>query len=452
MHIAVREHESLPVVQQRAHAHQRAITEHERDQLLALNDALPKRVVEFHHRSVRFRQYCGAIQLGRLTLEVLPKIAEENGEGGLELDRRVLIGMLSVCGKLPMMEAGAASLNLQQHHILEIFIAYFCDELFRQMHHGRIRQYVQTADEVAAIRGRWRLDLEISRSPVQRTRMACEFDDLSADNPYNHAIKAALRVIRPLAHGNAELSRKVELLLAELADVQDRRLTAADVRELPRNRLVARYETVLRMCEWFLASLSPDIRAGSEDALALLFDMNVLFQEFVTVLVKRNLPEGLVARSEAPRYFLTRLVDGGDGKFQMKPDLTITRKGDGSIVAIIDTKWKWLSPQKNQYTWGVQQSDLYQMGAYASAYRCGRMALWYPSHAALLGVTPPSLEYIARGRDPLGTRVDVGLIDLEPGGAQSAWLGKVQEQVRGRLNALLASHSAGTVHSTLTFA
>jgi len=165
--------------------------------------------------------------------------------------------------------------------------------------------------------------------------------------------------------------------------------------------------------------------------------MNVLFQEFVTALIKRSLPEGLVARSEAPRYFLTRLADSGDGKFQMKPDLTISRKVDGGIMAIIDTKWKWLSPTKNQYTWGVQQSDLYQMGAYASAYRCGRMALWYPSHAALQGVKPPSLEYIARGRDPLGTCVDVGLIDLGSGGAQSAWLGKVQDQVRNRLQALL---------------
>ena len=437
MHIAVREHESLPVVQQRAHAAQRAITEHERDQLLALNDTFPRRVVEFHYRSVRFRQYCGAIQLGALTLEILPKIAEADGEGGLELDRRVLIGMLSVCRKLPMLRAGMASLDLQHHHILEVFIAYFCDELFTQMHHGRIRQYVETADEISAIRGRWRLDLDITRSPIQRTRMACEFDDLSADNPYNHAIKAALRVIRPLVHGNAELSRKVELLLAELADVRNMRQTAADVRQLPRNRLVARYEDVLRMCEWFLASQSPDIRAGREDALALLFDMNVLFQEFVTALIKRSLPEGLVARSEAPRYFLTRLADSGDGKFQMKPDLTISRKVDGGIMAIIDTKWKWLSPTKNQYTWGVQQSDLYQMGAYASAYRCGRMALWYPSHAALQGVKPPSLEYIARGRDPLGTCVDVGLIDLGSGGAQSAWLGKVQDQVRNRLQALL---------------
>ena len=85
MHIAVREHESLPVVQQRAHAAQRVITDHERDQLLALNDSFPRRVVEFHHRSVRFRQYCGAIQLGALTLEILPKIAEADGEGGLEL-------------------------------------------------------------------------------------------------------------------------------------------------------------------------------------------------------------------------------------------------------------------------------------------------------------------------------------------------------------------------------
>ena len=63
---------------------------------------------------------------------------------------------------------------------------------------------------------------------------------------------------------------------------------------------------------------------------------------------------------------------------------------DGSatcIARVLDAKWKRLDPESVQ--WGVDQSDIYQLLAYALRYGCQRVELIYPvPGAAHLWSTP----------------------------------------------------------------
>lgn len=61
--------------------------------------------------------------------------------------------------------------------------------------------------------------------------------------------------------------------------------------------------------------------------------------------------------------------------FQMRPDITV-QSGD-ECVAIFDAKWKRLDLTEPNS--GVSSADVYQMNAYASRYRCKRLALLYPA-------------------------------------------------------------------------
>ena len=69
---------------------------------------------------------------------------------------------------------------------------------------------------------------------------------------------------------------------------------------------------------------------------------------------------------------LKKLATAG---FQLRPDITI--QGDGENVAILDAKWKRLD--LGEPNSGVSSDDAYQMNAYASRYRCKRLALVYPA-------------------------------------------------------------------------
>ena len=61
--------------------------------------------------------------------------------------------------------------------------------------------------------------------------------------------------------------------------------------------------------------------------------------------------------------------------FQLRPDITI-QSGDESVV-ILDAKWKRLD--LGEPNSGVASGDAYQTNAYASRYRCKRLALVYPA-------------------------------------------------------------------------
>jgi 5-methylcytosine-specific restriction enzyme subunit McrC len=56
---------------------------------------------------------------------------------------------------------------------------------------------------------------------------------------------------------------------------------------------------------------------------------------------------------------------------------TVHNRGRRKIVAILDAKWKRLDLAEPNS--GVSSGDAYQMNAYATRYRCKRLALVYPA-------------------------------------------------------------------------
>jgi 5-methylcytosine-specific restriction enzyme subunit McrC len=72
------------------------------------------------------------------------------------------------------------------------------------------------------------------------------------------------------------------------------------------------------------------------------------------------------------------------GKFRLNPDIVIcTDKQPPHLI--LDTKWKRLLSDEVDTKNGVQQSDMYQLYAYATRYQCAQNILLFPR---LHGVTP----------------------------------------------------------------
>jgi 5-methylcytosine-specific restriction enzyme subunit McrC len=424
-HLTVREHERLPVVTSRQ-AGERALTQHEVNALLRACQKGGVSPISVGYNCVKFAQQCGVIQAKGVSVEILPKVAGDDG-----FDRGLLLRMLAVAHNLPVARLDASSLHFQSHSVLHVLIQWFCSELSTQCHSGLLREYVVQSDDLAVIRGRWRPDLDIRHSAGRKTRLSCEFDELTADNRYNRALKAALRRVRGLMAGVSALLREIDLLLGWFAEVSDVAVTADDVTRLPKNRLVARYARALEMAVWFLAKRAPDLSSGSESGFAMLFDMNMLFQAFLGRMLRRALPSGFNLREESPRYFLTQSNEG-DGRFQMKPDFCILAGQD--VVAIIDAKWKRLAPNSSDGKWGVQQTDIYQLHAYATAYQCDTVALWYPSHADTEDREErPKFRFITAGREVASSSASLDWVRLSFDVSGVGWI----DAIKGDLAACL---------------
>jgi len=402
--LVVREHERIPIVVARMND-ERALLPQEVAAMLRACRATDNAPFTVGHQSVKFNQQCGVIQAKSVCVEILPKVAEDDS-----FDRGLLLHMLACAAGFKIDCLGASKLRLQEHTTLQVLVQWFCTELSAQCHAGMLREYVSCSEELPTIRGRWRPDLDFRRGHRDPAKLSCEFDELVADNRYNRALKAALHSARALAAGSAPLIRQVDLLLGWFVDVADCHVSAADAAILPRNRLVARYERALRMAEWFLARRAPDLSQGEASGFAMLFDMNRLFQACLGRLLHRCLPQGLRLQEEGPRYHLS-LDHAGERRFQMKPDFCIV--AEGKVVAIIDAKWKRLTPDASNGTWGVQQADMYQLHAYATAYECPKVALWYPAYRHTENrAQRPIFQFLTAGTTPANAEVAIDWIDL----------------------------------------
>ena len=165
----------------------------------------------------------------------------------------------------------------------------------------------------------------------------------------------------------------VAAFLHRFDEVRDRRITTREVDALHLDRTIRHWEPVFARARWLLEGLFPDVRTGDAAGSALLFNMEKLFETVLGLRIRHACQASADNRiSVGLQSPMKNLATSG---FQLRPDITI-QTGNES-VAIIDAKWKRLDLSLSNS--GVSSGDAYQMNAYASRYRCNRLALVYPA-------------------------------------------------------------------------
>lgn len=151
-------------------------------------------------------------------------------------------------------------------------------------------------------------------------------------------------------------------------EVSNLRVTSATFQKVKYNRKTASYRPVIEIARLLLLNYSPDIRNGQQHILAILFDMNVLFEEYIYRLLKRAASKDiLVSRQRSKRFWEYKLI---------RPDILV-KKGDQTIV--VDTKWKILDFAK------PSDADLKQMYVYHHYFAAQQTILLYPEVSGIKG-------------------------------------------------------------------
>ncbi len=370
--ITLIEHEVLPIVAERSPG-QKAINAEQATALGKLEKQLPPKAFFWEHRSVKFAQYCGVISLGKLTLEILPKIYGKETEPGA--CRKALIKMLVKARRLKAQRGGTANIALQKHALLDVFVLHFCDQLHAELMQGMIRHYVERNENITVLRGRLRVEQQFKHNLAHKERLYCQYDELSADNTHNQVIKYVLRLMMKISTGVMMRKQLTELLMRFDA-ITNVKADLPMIDSLAFNRSSCRYKAIFKQCRWFLQGLHPDVLVGHDSCLTLLFDMNKLFESYVaSVFRKLAWKEGLRLREQGPQKYMVRRDDRNEQLFLMKPDMVFLDT-DNRFVAIADAKWKMLDDREKKL--GISQADLYQMAGYAMRYGVDRLALIYP--------------------------------------------------------------------------
>lgn len=395
--ITVLEHEVVPVVSE-VEAGRRLdagdatvwLTESEAVSLLGFNEARPG-LCERVGGGVRFAQYCGVLRCGSFVLEILPKAGMNDARLPEEVGgaRAALIGMLNVAGALRLTAMDEVGQTLVRAPLMEVFVQAFLRCALEQARRGLLFRYLARTDNLTVARGRFDVHGHLRENLARPHLLHCAYDEFTADNPYNQAVRATLDVCKPWLRTFAGQRLWFEAH-ARFAEVSSVRMRAGDVAKLRRDRTTRHYGPMLDWCEMLLGLFNPALRSGTDKAPGLLFDMNKLFESYVLHLEEQVVDRAHVVRAQGPEQYLASA--GETAAFRLRPDVTLWQRAPSSgvteIVRIVDAKWKRVDPAKAR--WGVREEDVYQLLAYAVAYGCEDLQLVYPAPDGLPDdATPP---------------------------------------------------------------
>lgn len=334
------------------------------------------------NKGIQFTNYVGVIQAGNLTIEVLPKTdrkrttATNNNVGELEINdaserqnwHSLLLQMLRECSLLRVNHVDYASLNLKSNSILDIYIELFVSATEKLLHEGLVKKYRKTDGSKLSLKGQLLFAKNITLNLVHQERFYVRHSEYSHINTFNQLLYKTLRIIPSLSKASRIID-KVNRVLLDFPEMPDCNVSALLFDRLIYDRKTERYKEAMLISKMLLLNFRPDITGGNENVIAILFDMNALWEEFVyRRLVKLADTGTFVSRQQKQNFWW----NATEGYFKpVKPDIVITKN---SNKIIIDTKWKIITDNN------PGDNDLKQMFVYNLLWNAQQSILLYPGN------------------------------------------------------------------------
>ena len=319
--------------------------------------------------------HVGVITTKRGTVvEILPKIdlGAETGSDIDETTRRLFLRMLRCWRRLTEPLPESAIRAMRRFPMLEVFVHRFLADLTALTRGGLAKRYVQVEENLPCLRGRILFREHVRANFVNWARFHVTYDELSVNRPANRLIHSALARLLPRVSSDRNRQCVRELLVA-FADVPCSADVHDDWRKHHIDRSMRHYAPVMDWVRLFLFNQGLATFSGPHANLSLLFPMEQVFEDFVTHGFRRYQSDFTVVR-QGPQRPMARIEDRA--AFTMKPDLSLTRGNRNAFI--LDAKWKRIDGRDDDPKHGIDQSDMYQLYAYAKAYDCDVVALVYP--------------------------------------------------------------------------
>jgi 5-methylcytosine-specific restriction enzyme subunit McrC len=319
-------------------------------------------------RGVQFNQYVGVLQIGNHTIEVLPKIDRISGEQDW---RKILIDMLRKVEGLDLKTTADASLRLKPNSILDLYMELFVTEVAYLMRQGLTKSYRKTEGNRHALKGRLLFAQQIQKNLVHAEQFYVQHTTYDRENSFNCILFKALRLIERICT-QATLRGRIRQILLDFPELPDMAITESTFNRLPWSRKTDAYRKAISIARLLLLNFHPDIRKGHEDVMALMFDMNQLWERYILQMLRRSAPDGWAVEGQSRNLFW----HSEQHTAHLKPDIVLHGPADRSIV--LDTKWKLLNGNR------PNDHDLRQLFAYQHQWKAREGFLVYPDSALSL--------------------------------------------------------------------
>ena len=346
------------------------------------------------------KNYVGMISMkDGTTVEILPKICSKIDDKDGSEAKKLIVKMLKTLRKSPFKNIQTSTVNIAKMDIFEIFIRMFVEEIFTIVKHGLKCTYDTVEENSNRFKGKMLFSKQIKFNFAHKERSYVEYDEFNTNRPENRLIKSTLSLLYRQTKSSKNKT-DIKTLLNAFSEVPESVNYGTDFSKCISDRNTKDYSRAMIWCRIFLKGKSFTSFVGSDVAYALLFPMETLFESYIACLIKKqiNSDEYTVSAQDKTHHLFEK-----PEIFSLRPDIVITRKSDNTVF-VMDTKWKLLNDTPPTY--GISQSDMYQMYAYQKKYNAGNVTLIYPSTDAV----PDSQEISFDTGD--GVKVNVKFVDL----------------------------------------
>lgn len=320
-----------------------------------------------NYNGVKFQNYVGVIQVGNITIEILPKIGKEADQTGNKDEwQQVLIDMLRECNWMKVHAHQNASLQFKHNNILEAYLELFIKECESLLHMGLIKKYRLENENCTSIKGKLLFGKNIQLNLVHQERFYTRHQVYDRNNIFNQILLKALKII-PAISQSPLLKERVSSLMLAFPELSDIKVNEATFTQLVFDRKTSDYREAIEIAAMLLLNYRPDISSGYNHVLAILFDMNDLWEEYIYRQIQRHNTHNWKIEPQQEKLFWYQTNTTRNKS--IKPDIVITSNGR---TIIIDTKWKL--PEDNI----PSDNDLKQMFVYNEYWDGIAAILLYP--------------------------------------------------------------------------
>lgn len=342
-------------------------------QLLSLQQYYGEEGVPYYslvHNGVKFCEFVGVLQIGSLRIEVLPKADKQGDKGSW---RKALISMLKCSGVLDIHAPSSSGLSLKSNSILELYFELFINELEYLMRRGLIKKYRKTESNTTSLKGVLNFGKHVSKNLTHKERFYCKFTTYNHDHLMHQILFQTLELIHRLNSSN-KLSGRISIILLSFPEVSDIRISEKHFNNYHFDRKTEPYRHAFNISKLLILNFHPDITGGKNNVLAIMFDMNILWEKFIFKTLSRHITDqGITFNAQTSKDFW-QMQKGRKSK--IRPDIVISKNKSQKVV--LDTKWKNLNGCK------PSSDDLQQMYVYHEFYQASKVALVYPGDSDVI--------------------------------------------------------------------
>ncbi|GER58137.1 hypothetical protein ULMA_02450 [Patiriisocius marinus] len=336
--------------------------EHHFKALVKFNEENDNKYFKPIYNGIQFGSYVGVLQIGGLTIEILPKADKIDNSNQQEKDtwQSVLLHMLRVCNKIQVETVSETQLKKRYHSILEAYFAMYLEEIEHLVKRGLVKNYRRVKSNQLAIKGKLVFAQNIQKNTVHKERFYCEHQVYDKDHLIHQILLRGLQVLESL--NTSHLSDKINRLLFQFDEVKHITVNANHFKKIKLNRKSQPYDRALSIAKMLILNYSPNISFGQDNMLTLLFDMNMLWEEYIFRTLNKHKPFGYEVSFQNSDTFWEHKT--------IRPDIVITNTKSENFV--IDTKWKIVESNN------PSDNDLKQMFVYNLHWKSKKSILLYP--------------------------------------------------------------------------